>query len=98
MPQMLRPPSVGPIVGHTTDTRVRLWIRAAEVPDLRTVGVAALYECGRSAPKEVSYFRLHREYDRTCSLDIEGLEPDTRYTARLGSVTVDSLDSDLIVE
>ena len=98
MPQMLRAPSVGPIVGHTTDTSVRLWIRAADVPDLRTVGVAALYEWGRSEPKEVRYFRLHREYDRTGTVDFEGLKPDTRYTARLGSVTVDSLDSDLIVE
>ncbi len=98
MPQMLRPPSVGPIVGHTTDTSVRLWIRATDVTDLRTVGVAALYEPGQVEPREVRYFRLHREYDRTGTVDFDGLEPNTRYTARLGSVAVDSLDSELIVD
>ncbi|HZI07204.1 MAG TPA: alkaline phosphatase D family protein [Archangium sp.] len=98
MPQMLRPPSVGPIVGHTTDTSVRLWIRAADVADLRTVGVAALYEPGQPEPREVKYFRLHREYDRTGTVDFDGLKPNTRYTARLGSVSVDSIDSELIVD
>ena len=98
MPQMLRPPSVGPIVGHTSDTSVRLWIRAADVANLRTVGVAALYEEGQPEPREVSYFRLHREYDRTGTVDFHGLSPNTRYTARLASVVVDSLDPELIVD
>jgi len=44
MSNLLRPPSLGPIVGHTTDSSARIWIRGAEVGDSRTVGIAALYE------------------------------------------------------
>ena len=43
----LREPGLGPIVGHTTDTTARIWIRAADPADdraqldenRRTVGV-----------------------------------------------------------
>lgn len=70
----LRPPRLGPIVGHTTDTSARLWIRggasdegAAFEESRRTLGVIAIVaENGRTPdPPLVYYFRLRREYDRT---------------------------------
>lgn len=71
----LRPPGLGPIVGHTTDHSARVWIRAGDPVDdaellsaeRRTLGVAALLEKdGRRIRRPlVYYFRLHREYDRT---------------------------------
>lgn len=71
----LRPPGLGPIVGHTTDRSCRLWIRAEDPGDeggrpnsqRRTLGVVALLRKGRQKIAEplVYYFRLHREYDRT---------------------------------
>ena len=71
----LREPGLGPIVGHTTDTSCRIWIRGADPEDQgaylhsnrRTVGVIALTKAKErpiDAP-EVFYFRLHRKYDRT---------------------------------
>ena len=71
----LREPSLGPIVGHTTDTTCRIWIRGAD-PDDRgayqhsnrlTVGIIALTEIdGNSiANPDNFYFRLHRKNDRT---------------------------------
>ena len=71
----LRKPSLGPIIGHTTDTTCRIWIRGVDPDDQgtylhsnrRTVGVIALTEIdGKSIPNpDVLYFRLHRKNDRT---------------------------------
>lgn len=83
----LRPAQLGPIVGHTTDTTSRIWIRGAagnEGADVnahrRTVGVIAItYENGRRPKrKRVYYFRLRREFDRTGTFTLGeevGLKP-----------------------
>ena len=65
----LREPSLGPIVGHTTDTTCRIWIRGADpddrgayqYSDRRTVGVIVLTEFNGNAIQnpDVFYFRLH---------------------------------------
>ena len=71
----LREPSLGPIVGHTTHTTCRIWIRGADPddrgvllhPNRHTVGVNALTEVKGKATQnlDVFYFWLHRKYDRT---------------------------------
>ena len=71
----LREPSLGPIVGHTTDTTCKLWIRGEDpqdskstlVPESRTIGVITLKSINGNNVDEAPtyYFRLHREYDRT---------------------------------
>ena len=70
----LREPGLGPIVGHTTDTTSRIWIRAAGPGDTgsmlddqrRTLGVLGLVgRNNRVDPLRIYYFRLHREFDRT---------------------------------
>lgn len=74
----LRPPGLGPIVGHTTDRTCRLWMQAAALDDprkyvadedRRTIGVLVVMQRGDHvipAPvRPVFYFRLHREFDRT---------------------------------
>lgn len=115
----LRPPGLGPIVGHTTNKSARLWIRAADPDDKdihlnqqrRTLGVVALVKKNNqkiSAQKiRAYYFRLHRKYDRTgvftlgedrCltatpdDQQVAGLQADTVYEARLGSLTLDAPD------
>ena len=70
----LRPPSLGPIVGHTTNTTARLWIKAVDPDDYganfargrRTIGViAVIRENGRIVRrKRAHYFRLQRECHR----------------------------------
>ncbi len=97
MSNLLRPPSLGPIVGHTTDSSVRIWIRGADVGDSRTVGIAALYEKNKYVTGSAQYFRLHREYDRTGIADFEKLKPDSNYTVRTASFTLDSTDMDIHV-
>jgi len=67
----LRAPGLGPIVGHTTDTSCRIWIRAGDPADSgarlnedrRTVGVIGLVNRNRIG--DAAYFRLQREFDRT---------------------------------
>ncbi len=67
----LRPPGLGPIVGHTTDTSCRIWIRAGDPADSgarldedrRTVGVIGIVV--RNRITYAAYFRLQREFDRT---------------------------------
>lgn len=73
----LRAPGLGPIVGHTTSTSSRIWIRAGDPGDeeaeldseRRTLGVIAVVaENGQDIPEDkinVHYFRLRREFDRT---------------------------------
>ena len=70
----LRAPMLGPIVGHTTATSARLWIRGRDPKGRkraarRTVGVLVVVEAGgKRLPadkRHAAYFRLHRHYDRT---------------------------------
>ena len=71
----LRPPGLGPVIGHTTGITSRLWIQAGEVKEdgvvlassRRTVGVLGVLT-GPANNLKVSrayYFRLQREFDRT---------------------------------
>jgi len=90
MSSALRPPSLGPIVGHATPNSVRIWIRGAESGESRTVGVAALFKEKKYVPDSSRYFRLRREYDRTGTIDFDGLQADTKYRVRVASLMVDS--------
>jgi alkaline phosphatase D len=69
----LRPPGLGPVIGHTTDKTCRLWIQAGDLEDRtgildanrRTIGVlGVISEDGKKVTKAY-YFRLQREFDRT---------------------------------
>ena len=81
----LREPDLGPIVGHTTGTTCRIWIRGGDPedrgvilpPNRRTVGVIARTEVNGKAIKtpDVFYFRLHRKYDRTGTFAAENNRP-----------------------
>ena len=78
----LRPPFLGPIVGHTTANSCRLWIKAKDpadkggslAEDRRTIGIiTVLDENGRpdlNDSTRTHYFRLHREYDRTGTFNL----------------------------
>ena len=93
MSNMLRSPSVGPIVGHTSTDFARVWMRGSDEAPGRTVGVAALYDAnGKYIAKSARYLRLHREYDRTGVVEFKKLKPETSYSVRLGSLAFDSTD------
>ncbi|MEM7441885.1 MAG: alkaline phosphatase D family protein [Pseudomonadota bacterium] len=101
----LRPAGLGPIVGHTTATSARIWIRADPDTDsnrdldsrTRTVGVlAVLKEDGRALrSKPCYYFRLRREFDRSGTINLgvdpgtADLKPDTQYVLRAGTLLLD---------
>lgn len=101
----LRPVGVGPIVGHTTDTSARIWVRADPSTDAtgelvsttRSLGViAVLMEGGsRLRVKPCYYFRLRREFDRSGTINLGGdqetirLKPDTSYEIRVGTLLLD---------
>lgn len=83
-------PAVGPLVGHTGSNMSRLWIQAVASPELRTVGVAALYDAsGKYIEHSIRYFRLRRRDDRTGVVDFGGLEPGSVYRVRLGVMVQD---------
>ena len=42
MSTAIRAPGLGPIIGHTTATSCRVWIRTQDSGDDRTIGVAVL--------------------------------------------------------
>ncbi|MCR9141039.1 MAG: alkaline phosphatase family protein [bacterium] len=88
----LRPPGLGPIIGHTTATSTRLWIRGDDDSDERTIGVAALFLKNNKRPVSIRYFRLRREYDRTGCVDFTDLEADSQYRAIFGTLTMQTQD------
>lgn len=106
----LRPPGLGPIVGHTTDRSSRIWIRADPAADdgdhpgtgRRTLGVAGVVakDGRRLGPSNTFYFRLHREFDRSGSINLGpdtpglALAPDAVYAVRVGCLVLDDPVSD----
>ncbi|WP_224368520.1 alkaline phosphatase D family protein [Hyalangium versicolor] len=83
----VKPVTVGPIVGHTTDTTVRLWGRGQPPPvggGVRCYGVAHLLEGGSTTPAQARYFKLLPEDDFTGSVDFPGLESGKAYAYRMG--------------
>ena len=76
----LRPPGLGPVVGHTTATTSRIWVRASAETDegdhpgssTRTIAVIGItHEDGKKLdPMPTFYFRLRREFDRSGSIDL----------------------------
>jgi alkaline phosphatase D len=116
---ILRPPGLGPLIGHTTDQSCRLWIQARDAEESsgkfassrRTVGVIGQLSEDRTQVVGCWYFRLHREFDRTGTFVLghdvmlgkyEGddvpaeekerptpLQPDTRYTVRMATLSID---------
>lgn len=106
----LRLPGLGPIVGHTTDTTSRIWVRADPETDggdhpgagRRTMAaIGVLSKDGEALdPMPTAYFRLHREFDRSGSINLGAdtdfdLEPDAEYEVRVGCLVLDdALDDD----
>ncbi|HLM45863.1 MAG TPA: alkaline phosphatase D family protein [Myxococcaceae bacterium] len=86
--------TVGPIVGHTTDTTVRLWGRGERqrTPggSRRCHGVAQLLAADSHTVLQARYFKLLAEDDYTGSVDFDGLEPATHYRYRMGFFHSDS--------
>jgi alkaline phosphatase D len=79
--------TVGPIVGWTTDTSVRLWARgerSALQPDLYCHGVAQVLAPGGTTPLRAAYFKLRPEDDFTGSVDFDDLQPSQAYAYRVG--------------
>jgi len=84
----LRAPGLGPIVGDTTDTTCRIWIRAKDPADSganldedrRTVGLIGMVEkdCAKDKIGDAWYFRLPREFDRTGTFQL-GVDVDFGY-------------------
>jgi alkaline phosphatase D len=69
----LRPPGLGPVVGATSDSTCRIWIRAGDPADhntnldedRRTIGVIGILSADGKEVTDAWYFRLQREFDRT---------------------------------
>ena len=101
----LRAAGVGPIVGHTTATSARIWIRADPKTDsavgldseTRSIGVISIISAGgsRLRRKPCFYFQLQREFDRSGTINLgddprmDALTPDTPYVVRVGTLLLD---------
>lgn len=95
MPDLLRSPDLGPIVGDTTSTTAKIWIRGHDAEGRRSIGVIGRLGSNNKVLKtSIEYFRLHREYDRTGWRELTGLEPNKEYTVKAGALSVESVDSD----
>ncbi len=81
----LHPLTVGPIVGHTTSTSVRLWGRGAferfASGARRCYGVAQLFEDETQVRAE--YFPMRAHFDVTGIVDFKGLKPGSEYTFQM---------------
>ncbi|MDB9518172.1 alkaline phosphatase D family protein [Roseofilum reptotaenium CS-1145] len=66
------------IIGHTTPTSVRLWVRGAQAGEYAIV-VDEGENFSLSDLNPISTFRLTPDTDLTHVVTLEGLKPDTRY-------------------
>jgi len=95
---LLKPPSLGPLVGHTTQTSARIWVRGVDIDEgHRTIGVGAIFLDKKVVPGSPQYFRLHRDYDRTGTIDFEKLTAGQSYVAKIGTLVLESEDPDVLV-
>jgi alkaline phosphatase D len=92
----LRPPGLGPLIGHTTHDSCRLWIQASDPEDRsgalasnrRTVGVLGVITTGSDGKDKVFpyyYFRLPRQYDRSGTFQLG-------FDVALGKFVTDEID------
>ncbi len=83
----IRPLTVGPIVGHTTATSVRLWGRGEDVRRgeafKRCFGIAQLLDA-KGAILNTRWFPMRPGFDFTGVVEFEGLTPGTAYQYRIG--------------
>ncbi len=86
----LKTPLLGPIVGHTTATTLRLWIKGQP----NTLGVARIREEG-GAFRTPQTFALHPHFDWIGITEFAELNPATRYEYQIGCM--DPSDSPDIV-
>ena len=80
--------TVGPIVGETTPTRVRVWGRGAahviEGQPRRCFGAIRYRKGGTSGWSRVQIFKMNPNFDLTGIAIINRLQPETRYEYQMG--------------
>ena len=80
--------TLGPIVGHTTDTTVKIWMRGEAGPHHSAgaycYGTVDLYAGGNLVASRNCNLRDY--YDFTGAVCFDGLRPDTAYTVRCDTV------------
>ena len=102
---ILRALSLGPIVGHTTDTSCKLWIRSQDANTFQ-VGVLKLMEINGKPPGNgmttLYYFRLGRECNRIGIFNLgqekglgkgqakKQLDPNTKYKVCLATLPINN--------
>jgi alkaline phosphatase D len=84
----VNPFTVGPIVGETTGTSVRLWGRGGlefvQSRPRRVFGVAQLRRNGDADYMPPKYFKLNPNFDLTGVVVFNNLNPETAYEYRIG--------------
>ena len=84
----VRTPTVGPIVGATSSTTVKIAARGNEpgVPDVRCWGVARCRKAGQQDFGSISWFQMPPELDFVGVAAFDGLEAATGYEYQIGFV------------
>ena len=85
----VQPVTVGPIVGATTDTAVRLWGRGKfekiQSGPRRCFGVARIREAkAGSSYRQPQYFKMNPNFDMTGIAIFNDLKAETRYNYQMG--------------
>jgi len=85
---LLKPLTVGPIIGETTPTRVRIWGRGdTSVVDggpRRCFGVVRFMEYGGNEYLKPRFFKMNPNFDMTGIAIIDRLVPDSYYEYQMG--------------
>lgn len=77
---------LGPIIGHTTDTTAKIWMRGKEEGPRdkpACYGAIEIYDAGGQLVQS-RYCRLLAHHDYTGCVTIDGLSPATKYTVHIG--------------
>ncbi len=85
----VKPLTVGPIVGSTTGSSVRIWGRGeyekTRSGPRRCFGVARTRKVDTSQFRDPRFFKMNPNFDMTGIAVFDNLEPETKYKYQIGS-------------
>lgn len=88
-------PTLGPIVGYTSHSQSRIWFRGqfeqtGESTYRRCFGVLHFRKRGAKKWSSPLFNKMSPNFDMTCVLGLQELEPETEYQYQVGWLTLDA--------
>ncbi len=95
---IVKEPTVGPIIGHTTTNSGRLWARGEKSSESRTFGIARIRRTGTQNFGQAKVFKMLPVFDFTAIVDFKNLTTNQSYDYQIGYVFADGEPHEIPVD